>query len=309
MSNMTDRIASSEARTHVLTVDVEDYFHVEAFAGTVSRATWDQYTPRVAGNCQRLLDIFDRYQVKATFFVLGWVAERFPAIVREIHERGHELACHSFWHRKVDSLTPAEFRSDTQEACAAIQNAASVRVTGYRAPTWSITQQSLWAFDVLAEEGFEYDSSIYPIRHDLYGIPGANRYPYVQVCGNGQTLLEFPPATVRIAGMNFPAAGGGYLRIFPLAYTSWVFRQFEKANKSLVLYLHPWEIDPEQPRLAGPLKSRFRHYTNLHHTQERLELLLQRYRFVPFRDYLVDGQCPVRIGEIPAGSSIQEAHG
>ena len=297
---MTRNITSSVALNHVLTVDVEDYFHVEAFAGTVSRAAWDQYPSRVVNNCLRLLDIFDRYEVKATFFTLGWVARQFPAIVREIHERGHELACHSFWHRKVDSLSPVQFRSDTREACDAIENAASVRVVGYRAPTWSISRRSLWAFDVLAEEGFEYDSSIYPIHHDLYGIPGANRHPYVQPCGNGQALLEFPPATVRFAGMNFPAAGGGYLRIFPLAYTSWVFRQFEKAGKSLVLYLHPWEIDPEQPRLSGPLKSRFRHYTNLHRTQERLEALLQRYRFVPFRDYLEDGQCPVRLGETPA---------
>ncbi|HEY6349380.1 MAG TPA: XrtA system polysaccharide deacetylase [Candidatus Angelobacter sp.] len=308
-ANMTNKAASSDAPAHILTVDVEDYFHVEAFAGTVSRTTWDEYSPRVVDNSRRLLDIFDRYEVKATFFVLGWVAERFPAIVREIHERGHELACHSYWHRKVDSLTPTQFRSDTREACDAIENAASVRVSGYRAPTWSITRRSLWAFDVLAEEGFEYDSSIYPIHHDLYGIPGANRYPYVQRCSDGQSLLEFPPATAKIAGMTFPAAGGGYLRIFPRAYTSWVFRQFEKAGKSLVLYLHPWEIDPEQPRLTGPLKSRFRHYTNLHRMQERLEFLLQRYRFVPFRSYLADDCCPVRKNDHANLAATQEAHG
>ena len=306
---MDNHTASRERPSHVLTVDVEDYFHVEAFAGTVVRASWEHYPSRVVDNCRRLLDIFDRYQVKATFFVLGWVAHHFPAIVREVYARGHELACHSFWHRKVDSLTPAQFRSDTRDACDAIETAASVRVVGYRAPTWSITRQSLWAFDILAEEGFQYDSSIYPIHHDLYGIPGASRYPYVQNCENGQALLEFPPATVRIAGMNFPAAGGGYLRIFPLAYTSWVFRQFEKAGKSLVLYLHPWEIDPDQPRLSGPLKSRFRHYTNLHRTQERLELLLQRYRFVPFRDYLSDGRCPVRRTNHRDMATVQEVHG
>jgi len=306
---MTNKAASSDAPAHILTVDVEDYFHVEAFAGTVSRTTWDQYSPRVVDNSRRLLDIFDRHDVKATFFVLGWVAERFPTIVREIHERGHELACHSYWHRKVDSLTPAQFRSDTREACDVIENAASVRVSGYRAPTWSITRRSLWAFDVLAEEGFEYDSSIYPIHHDLYGIPGANRYPYVQLCSNGQSLLEFPPATAKIAGMTFPAAGGGYLRIFPRAYTSWVFRQFEKAGKSLVLYLHPWEIDPEQPRLAGPLKSRFRHYTNLHRMQGRLEFLLQRYRFVPFRSYLADDCCPVGKNGHASLAATQGVHG
>jgi len=176
---------------HILSVDVEDYFHVEAFAGTVSRESWDQYPCRVVENCRRLLDMFDRHAVKATFFVLGWVADRFPRIVREISNRGHELACHSFWHRRVDSLTPAQFRSDTREACDAIEQAASVRVLGYRAPTWSIRRQSLWALDVLAEEGFAYDSSIYPIRHDLYGIPGASRHSYTHACSNGQTLLSF----------------------------------------------------------------------------------------------------------------------
>ncbi|HLJ28836.1 MAG TPA: XrtA system polysaccharide deacetylase [Candidatus Angelobacter sp.] len=278
--------ASAEKPVHILTVDLEDYFHVEAFAGTVSRSSWDQYPCRVVENCHRLLDIFDRHQVKATFFVLGWIADRFPALIREVHDRGHELACHSFWHRKVDSLTPAQFRADTREACDAIEQAASVRVSGYRAPTWSITRRSLWALDILEEEGFEYDSSIYPIHHDLYGIPGANRYAYAHVCENGESLLEFPPATARIAGMNFPAAGGGYLRIFPSAYTSWVFKQFESAGRSLVLYLHPWEIDPEQPRIRGPLKSRFRHYTNLHRTEERLERVLKSYRFAPFRYHL-----------------------
>ena len=306
---MTYRNTTSEKPSHILSVDVEDYFHVEAFAGTISRQSWDQYPPRVVDNCRRLLDIFDRHQVKATFFVLGWVADRFPAMVREIDRRGHELACHSFWHRKVDSLTPAQFRSDTREACDAIEQAASARVVGYRAPTWSITRNALWAFDVLADEGFEYDSSIYPIHHDLYGIPGANRYPYVQSCRNGQSLLEFPPATARLAGMTFPAAGGGYLRIFPLAYTFRAFRQFEKAGRPLVLYLHPWEIDPEQPRLAGPLKSRFRHYTNLHRTEERLELLLQRYRFVPFRNYLGGENCLLLdSGRVPV-TSTQEVHG
>jgi polysaccharide deacetylase family protein (PEP-CTERM system associated) len=277
---------SSEKPQHILSVDVEDYFQVEAFAGSIPRGSWEQYPCRVVDNCHRLLDLFDRYQVKATFFTLGWVANRFPAIVREIHERGHELACHSFWHRKVDSLTPGQFRADTREACDAIEQAASVRVTGYRAPTWSISRRSLWAFDILAEEGFEYDSSIYPIHHDLYGIPGAQRYAYVHVCENGENLLEFPPATIRVAGMNFPAAGGGYLRIFPLSYTCWVFRQFENAGRPVVVYLHPWEVDPEQPRIKAPLKSRFRHYTNLHRTQERLEYLLQHYQFVPFRDHI-----------------------
>jgi polysaccharide deacetylase family protein (PEP-CTERM system associated) len=290
-------------------VDVEDYFQVEAFAGRVSRDEWDRYPSRVVANCERLLDIFDRYQAKATFFVLGWVADRFPEILRRISSRGHELGCHSFWHRKVDTLTPQEFRADTRAACDAIEQAASVRVRGYRAPTWSITRNSLWAFDVLAEEGFEYDSSIYPIRHDLYGIPGAQRYPYVQSCQGGRSILELPPATLRIAGMTFPAAGGGYLRIFPLAYTFWAFRQYEKDGSPLVLYLHPWEIDPEQPRIAAPMKSRFRHYTNLDRTRGRLERILERHRFEPFRNYVNSnrlssfGESSARLGH------RQEAHG
>ncbi len=286
----TSSTTSAPHVSHIMSVDVEDYFHVEAFAGVVSRHTWDQYPCRVVDNCRRLLDIFDRYAVKATFFMLGWVAHRFPAMVREVRDRGHELACHSFWHRKVDSLTPSQFRADTRRACDAIEQAASVRVSGYRAPTWSISRRSPWAFEILGEEGFEYDSSIYPIRHDLYGTPGASRYPYAHVCPDGRRLLEFPPATARIAGMNFPAAGGGYLRILPLAYTSWVFTQFERAGRPLVLYLHPWEIDPEQPRIRGPVKSRFRHYTNLHRTEERLHALLQRYRFGPFRDHLTEAR-------------------
>src|SRR5579871_579893 len=287
---MTPSTAPHPAAKHILSVDVEDYFHVEAFADQVSRDNWADYPSRVVDNCQRLLDIFDQHRVKATFFVLGWVAERFPRIVREIHNRGHELACHSFWHRRVNSLTPAEFRSDTRKACDAIEQTASVRVTGYRAPTWSINSSSLWALDILAEDGFEYDSSIYPIRHDLYGIPDANRYSYEHPCANGQFLLEFPPATVKFGKVNVPAAGGGYLRIFPLTYTNWAFRQFEKEGERLVLYLHPWEIDPDQPRINGKLKSRFRHYTNLHLTQPRLESLLARYSFESFADRLAQGR-------------------
>jgi len=306
---MTVVPATTRDRSHVLTVDVEDYFQVEAFAGNISRDDWNHYPPRVVANCERLLELFDRYQAKATFFVLGWVADRFPAIVRQIHERGHELACHSFWHRRVDSLTPEEFRADTRAACGAIEQAASVGVQGYRAPTWSITRKSLWALDVLAEEGFTYDSSIYPIHHDLYGIPGAARYPYMRSCAHGRSIREFPPATARFAGMNFPAAGGGYLRLFPLTYTFWAFRQFEKTESPLVLYLHPWEIDPEQPRIASPLKSRFRHYTNLHRMHGRLERILERYRFVPFRNFLESNRLPALSEAAITVGSKQEAHG
>jgi len=284
----TSDLAAGRATSprHVLSIDLEDYFQVEAFAEVIARSEWESYPSRVVENCHRLLDIFDRYQVKATFFVLGWVAKRFPGLVREVHDRGHELACHSYWHRKIYSLSPADFRADTRLAREAIQQAASVAVSGYRAPTWSITSNSLWALDILAEEGFSYDSSIFPIHHDLYGVPGASRYPWTYASACGNTLLELPPATVPVLGTNMPAAGGGYFRILPLRFTEWAFRHFENAEKSLVFYLHPWEIDPDQPRIRGPLKSRLRHYTNLASTEDRLEHLLQRYSFQTFAEYI-----------------------
>jgi polysaccharide deacetylase family protein (PEP-CTERM system associated) len=275
------------AETHILSVDVEDYFMVEAFTDSVQRNSWDHRPSRVDDSTRRTLDLFDKYDVKATFFFVGWVAERFPDLVRETHARGHELACHSFWHRTVYSLTPNEFRDDTRNAVRAIEDAAGVRVCGYRAPSWSINKSCLWALDILAEEGFTYDSSIYPIVHDLYGLPGAPRFPYTHTCGNGMALREFPPATVRLLGATLPGAGGGYLRIFPFLYTRWVFRQFERAyGEKVVVYFHPWELDPEQPRIHGKLKSRLRHYSNLRGMEGRLKSLLGSYSFLPFRDVI-----------------------
>jgi polysaccharide deacetylase family protein (PEP-CTERM system associated) len=275
-------------QTHVLSVDVEDYFQVEAFAGLVDRKSWDQRSSRVVANTYRVLDLFDQHNAKGTFFFVGWVAERFPHLVREVQSRGHELACHSYWHRTVYSLTPDEFRNDTRQAKQAIEDAAGTAITGYRAPSWSITKSCLWALDILAEEGFTYDSSIYPIHHDLYGVPGAQRFPYTHDCTNGLKLREFPPATLRVLGTNFPAAGGGYLRIFPSAFTELAFRTFEKKyDERVVVYLHPWELDPEQPRISGPLKSRVRHYTNLKNMHAKLDTLLSRRKFQPFEDVLV----------------------
>src|SRR5690242_6120123 len=221
-----DIAAQSQANRHFLSVDVEDYFMVEAFAQSVDRASWDTWELRVDANTRRTLDLFDRYGAKGTFFFVGWVAERFPQLVREVQARGHELACHSYWHRTVYSLTPDAFREDTRRAVAAIEDASGAKVLGYRAPSWSITRTCLWALDILAEEGFTYDSSIYPIYHDLYGVPGAKRFPYEYSCANGRSLQEYPPTTVRAFGATLPGAGGGYLRMLPLAYTNWVFRKF-----------------------------------------------------------------------------------
>jgi polysaccharide deacetylase family protein (PEP-CTERM system associated) len=269
---------------YILSVDVEDYFQVEAFTRQVSRDEWDRWPSRVVANTRRALDLCDSAGASGTFFVLGWVARKFPALVREIQARGHELACHSFWHRPVCSLTPESFREDLRESCDAIAQASGVRVIGFRAPSWSITPESLWAFDILAEEGFVYDASIFPIRHDLYGHPGGQRFPHQIQTARGE-LTEFPSATVQIFGSNIPAAGGGYLRILPFSFTRWALRRIEQEDgRAVVVYFHPWEIDPDQPRISAPWKSRFRHYTNLHRMEPRLRTLLGMHRFQPFRD-------------------------
>jgi polysaccharide deacetylase family protein (PEP-CTERM system associated) len=284
---VSDGLSKSAHRKHVLSVDVEDYFQVEAFADRVKREDWEGFPSRVEQNTMRLLDLFDEFKVKGTFFLVGWVADRYPNLVREIVARGHEPACHSYWHRTVYSLTPEEFREDTRRSKDRIEQIGGIAVLGYRAPTWSITRTCLWALDVLVELGFQYDSSIYPIQHDLYGLPGAGRLPYTHQLGGGRTLREFPPATVKLAGMTLPAAGGGYLRIFPLAYTHWAFRQIEHSSENpVIVYLHPWEVDPEQPRIQGQLKSKFRHYTNLDKMTGRLRSILGRYSFWAFRDLL-----------------------
>jgi len=269
-----------------MSVDVEDYFQVEAFADCVSPESWDSWPSRVAGNTRRILDLFDELNIKATFFFVGWIAKKFPSLVREVVGRGHEVACHSYWHRAVYKLTPQEFREDTRRARDVIQEASGIRVLGYRAPTWSITRACLWAIDILTEEGFEYDSSIYPIHHDLYGMPNARRFPYTLEASNGQTLREFPPATVSIFGLTLPAAGGGYLRIFPQRYNEYAFRQGERAGEPVSVYFHPWEIDPEQPRISGRLRSRFRHYTNLHKMEDRLVHIMCAHQFGSYRDRL-----------------------
>jgi polysaccharide deacetylase family protein (PEP-CTERM system associated) len=276
---------------HILSVDVEDYFQVEAFANEVPRRTWGNWPSRVVENTRKLLNLLERHGVQGTFFFLGWVANRFPKLVREVQAQGHELACHSYWHRRVCSLSPSEFREDLRISKDAIEQAAGVPVYGYRAPSWSIKKDSLWALDILAEEGFRYDSSIYPIRHDLYGISDAPRFSYVYQCRNGRELTEIPPPTVRIAGFNFPAAGGGYFRIFPFRYTEWVFQTFERRyRRPVVTYFHPWEVDPEQPRIPAGPKSSFRHYTNIGIVERRLGKLLQKHLFQPIAMALATGE-------------------
>ncbi len=269
---------------NILSVDVEDYFHVEAFAGRIDRSEWDTYPCRVEANTGRLLDLFDELRVKATFFILGWVAERYPALVREIAARGHETACHSYWHRLVYKLTPDEFRTDSARAKDLIEQSSGQPVMGYRAPSFSITRESAWALDILAELGFRYDSSVFPVRHDFYGVPDAPRAPFRIATAHGP-ILEFPLPTFRIGpSSNLPVAGGGYLRIFPLWYTALGVRRALRDGLPVVSYVHPWEVDPDQPRLRAGLKSRLRHYTNLSKMDRRLRRLLELGMFTSFRD-------------------------
>jgi polysaccharide deacetylase family protein (PEP-CTERM system associated) len=269
--------------THIMSIDVEDYFHVEAFADIVDRARWGTYECRVEANTRRLLDLLDEHAVEATFFILGWVAERFPGLVREIVARGHEPACHSYWHRLIYRLAPRAFAEDTRRAKDVIEQAAGVAVVGYRAPSYSITARSLWALEVLAEAGFAYDSSIFPIRHDVYGIPDAPRHPFRVATASGP-LIEYPITTFRLLGRhNLPVGGGGYLRIFPSWYTRMGCARARRDGLPIIAYIHPWEVDPDQPRLGGRLKARLRHYTNLSRTEGRLHALLRLGAFTSFR--------------------------
>jgi len=251
----------------------------------VSRDQWSSYASRVESSTHRLLDLFDETGARGTFFILGWVAERYPALVREIVTRGHEPACHSYWHRLVYALTPEAFREDTKRSKGLIEDAAGTAVFGYRAPSYSITAKSLWALDVLAESGFTYDSSIFPIRHDVYGMPDAPRGPFrVQTrCGE---ITEYPLTTFRLpwARQNMPVGGGGYLRILPVWYTRFGVARALGDGLPLIVYVHPWEIDATQPRIAASLKSRLRHYTNLNRTEGRLRALLRERAFTSFRD-------------------------
>ncbi|MEZ5543322.1 MAG: DUF3473 domain-containing protein [Pseudomonadota bacterium] len=272
--------------TNALTVDVEDYFHVSAFAGRIDPADWDGYRLRVEDNTHRLLELFDGYNVRATFFVLGWVAERVPELIRQLAAAGHEVACHGYSHQLVYNQDPATFRAETMRSKALLEDIIQAPVDGYRAASYSITQRSLWALDILAEAGFRYDSSIFPIRHDRYGMPDAPRHPYRLTTPAGHELTEFPLSTASLLGMRLPVAGGGYFRIFPYALTRYGLAQINRANRPFIFYLHPWEIDPSQPQVQASRLSRFRHYHNLAKCESRLRRLLEDFRFGTVADVL-----------------------
>ncbi len=264
-----------------LTIDVEDYFHVTAFENEIKYEDWGNYKSRVFDNTKRLLEILSSAgEVKGTFFIMGWVAERYPEIVREIDANGHEIACHSYQHRLVYSLSPDEFRSDLRKAKSILEDIIGKKIIGYRAPSYSITNESVWAFNILEELGFKYDSSIFPISHDLYGIPDAPRFKYNL---REHNLIEYPISTSKFFGIKVPLSGGGYFRLFPYTLTKMALNKINyNENQPFVFYIHPWEIDPEQPRINGAsFLSKLRHYNNLGKTVKRFTKLLQDFHFVP----------------------------
>ncbi len=269
------------------TVDVEDYFQVDAFADVIPVSAWSGFESRVVANTSRLLDLLDEHRVRGTFFVLGWIAQRHAGLVRTIAARGHEIASHGMTHQLVFTQSPTVFRQETRDSKRLLEDLIQAPVLGYRAATYSITRQSLWALDILRDEGFFYDSSIFPVRHDRYGIPDAKTVPHRLETPEGRTIVEYPLTSVRLLGMNFPVAGGGYFRLFPYGLTRWGLRRVRAEGRPLVFYLHPWEVDPGQPRVEGARwRSRFRHYLNLDRTLPRLNSLLRDFQFSTMRECL-----------------------
>ena len=273
-------MTQSNKITNYLTIDVEEHFQVAAFEDIVNPKDWESHESRVVKNTNLILDLLKKHKTKATFFIVGWTAERHPDMVREIARQGHDIGCHSYMHKKIYDLTPEEFRQDTAKAKAVLERITRNKIIGYRAPSYSITKKSLWALDILSELGFEYDSSIFPILHDNYGIPDAPRFKYQHLNLN---LTEYPISTAKVLGRNFPVAGGGYFRLFPYWLTKKLLHSINQEERQpFIFYLHPWEVDPSQPRMDGArILSKFRHYNNLRKTRLRLEKLLSEFKFGP----------------------------
>ncbi|WP_333608524.1 XrtA system polysaccharide deacetylase [Arsukibacterium sp.] len=270
-------MTKSSIVSNALTVDVEDYFQVAAFDKQIMPANWDSMPVRVQHNTMRLLDLFDQHQAKATFFMLGWVAERYPQLVQEIQRRGHELASHGYAHAKATEQTPEQFFQDVHRAKLLLEDISGQAVTGYRAPSFSIGKQNEWAFTELKRAGYQYSSSTYPIKHDLYGTPDWPQQPYLRAEG----IWECPMPVLSLMGRQWPIAGGGYFRLLPYWLSKKLIQRYQLQDQSpYMFYFHPWEIDPEQPRIAGaPLKSNFRHYVNLKKMEAKLCLMLQDFNW------------------------------
>lgn len=281
-SDQAEAVARSAGRAGVvnaLSVDVEDYFQVSAFAGIVGRSDWDAMPSRVEWSTERTLELFAEGGVRATFFTLGWVAERHPALIRRIVQAGHELASHGYAHYRVSDQAPEVFREDVRRTRRILEDTGGVPVVGFRAASFSIAAPQLWAHRVLAEEGYRYSSSIYPVRHDHYGMPDAPRFAYRPVGEAG--VVEYPVTTVRVAGHNVPCGGGGYFRLLPYAYFRWAIGRVNAVDRApAIFYFHPWEVDPDQPRQSGlGFKTRFRHYVNLSRMAAKLRALIGDFRW------------------------------
>jgi polysaccharide deacetylase family protein (PEP-CTERM system associated) len=292
---------------NALTIDVEDYFHVSAFEKQIKPEDWKFFPLRVVDNTKKILDLLDEFQVKATFFTLGWVAERVPGLVKEIDRRGHEVACHGYGHQRVYTRTRRQFREDIRRSKSFLEDLTGVEVLGHRAPSYSISMSTLWAFDELHEAGYRYDSSIFPIRHDFYGIPHWPRFPFIAACSSAgcwepseypgenraldhPCLLELPITTLKLLGKSIPIAGGGYFRFFPYFFIRWGLKRINRVDgKPFIFYIHPWEMDPGQPRVSGAsLKSRFRHYVNLGKTERCFREMVGEFPFSSIREVLKD---------------------
>lgn len=273
---------------HAMTIDVEDYFHVSAFADRIPSDHWSSFESRVVANTHSLLRLLAEHDTLGTFFVLGWVAERYPSLVRDIHRDGHEIGCHSYWHRLVFDLTPEVFRADTFRSRDILGEITGEAPQLYRAPSFSVTRSSLWSLEILAEAGFTGDSSIYPVFHDCYGLPDADPSVH-EIATPAGTLAEFPGTALRFGPAALPISGGGYFRLYPARLTDFCFRRvIAQTGQPVMFYIHPWEIDPGQPRLAGSLRSRFRHYQNLASTWNKLNWLLPRFSFAPMGQVIAD---------------------
>jgi polysaccharide deacetylase family protein (PEP-CTERM system associated) len=271
---------------NILSVDVEEWFHPEALRHLFPQEVWDKQPPRVERNINFLLELFERHQVKATFFTLGWIGRKYPQLVRKIAEAGHEVASHSTLHRMITQLTPEEFRRDLSESIAVLEDATGEPVIGFRAPTFSVVKDTLWAREIMLENSLRYDSSVYPIWHDRYGIADAPRYPYVALEKDGRQLLEFPMPTLRMGNKNFPFGGGGYLRIFPLIFTRYAIKSFNKENYPAIIYMHPWEFDSKQPRIKLNTLQQWRHYYNIKNNGKKLSALLNNFNWRSFKQVI-----------------------
>jgi polysaccharide deacetylase family protein (PEP-CTERM system associated) len=281
-STSNNKLQSATTLVNAMTIDVEDYFQVSAFKTQISPSKWDSFECRVEQNTNLVLDILLANQVKATFFTLGWVADRYPKLIRRIVSEGHELASHGYGHQMITDLTPSEFKDDILRAKKTLENISGTEILGYRAPSFSVGKSTLWAHDILAESGYRYSSSVYPIKHDLYGMPDAPRFAHRLA----NSLVEIPATSIKIFDTNFPASGGGFFRLFPLWLSkSSISRVNVKDAQSAVFYCHPWEFDPNQPRITNAsVKSKFRHYVNLKVNANKFDCLLRSFSWAPMKD-------------------------